>query len=343
VTEGCHLMSPACRSGAVRCHLVSRLVAVCVLSGALGCGTLTPPGSDGGADSGAIDSGTPGEWVELALPAGVEAPLSQLTAHPGAIYALVGDNTVLHSSGGRFDWVTMFDDPVVLHLASSQSGHVAFTAFQTLFSCTDNCGSSDSYADRTLPRTPIALCGGVDKLAALTTATDAGAALLNEVDGGWSVSEALEVVDPQGCVRMADTVFITMQGAVFNSLNHAAEHISVPGRDGALEPWRLAGSAGASVFVTSDLGAAAKRDSLGVWSATQLTSGVIDALAVESDDSAWVAAGNSMFRFAEAGWVSAGNGPGALTGIAGLALQPGSVYVGGVDAAGRPRIFRRQR
>lgn len=307
------------------------------------CGTLTPPGADGGVDSGTVDSGTPGEWVELSLPADVTAPFGAMSAYPGAIYALTGENTVLHSSGGNFDWVTTFESPVVAHMATSQSGHAAYTVFQTLFACTGNCGNSDSYDQWSLPRTPLEVCGGVERLAVLTTATDAGAAVALELDGGWSMSEALDVDDPQGCVRTGDAVFITMQGAVFNSFTHAAEHITVIGRDGSLEPWHFAGAAGTAVFVTSDLGAVARRDALGVWTAAQPTTGVIDALAVESDDSAWVASGNSLFHFVEVGWASAGGGPGVLTGIAGLAVQPTAIYVGGVDTAGRPRIFRQQR
>jgi len=315
-----------------------------MLGGGFSCGTLTPPGDDGGVDSGTVDSGAPGEWVELSLPADLTAPFGTMTAYPGAVYALVGENTVLHSAGGSFDWVTTFESPVVAHLAATHAGHTAYTVFQTMFVCAANCGSSDSYEERSLPRTPIALCGGDQRLAALTTATDAGAAVLNELDdGGWSLSEALEVIDPQGCARLGDAVFITEQGAVFNSFTHAAEHISVAGREGALEPWRFVGTGSNNVFVSSELGAVARRDALGVWTTAQVTSADITALAVESDDSAWVSTGHSLFRYSPQGWVPEGAGPTVLTGIAGMALQPSSVYVGGVDAAGRPRIFRRQR
>jgi hypothetical protein len=239
--------------------------------------------------------------------------------------------------------VTTYETPVVLYLSSTQTGHVAFTAFQTLFACSANCSNSNSYDNPALPRTPVAVCGGDDKLAVLTTATDAGAAVLMELDGGWAPSVALDVGEPQGCTRSGDAVFITTQGGVFNSFTRAVEHITVAGRDGSLEPWHFAGTAGTAVFVTSDLGAVARRDSLGVWSATQVTSSVIDALAVESDESAFVAAGNSLFQLEGSVWQPLGSGPGALTGITGLAVQPTALYAGGVDAAGRPRIFRQRR
>ena len=314
------------------------LLALCV--GLVGCGALTAPQLDAGAHG---DGGSDGVWTELSVPMGLTAPFQSLAAQPGAVFALVGEDTVLRSGGGQFELVSAADSPVVLYLAAAQSGAVAFTSFQTLFVCPGNCTSVDAFDQLSLPRTPIGLCSGAEGLAAMTTAADAGAALFVEDAGSWSTGRLLSVTSPRNCARARQGVFITEQGGVFNVETGALERVDVPGRDGALEPWRLAASVGDAVFIASDLGGAAVRDGTGVWRASAVATSDVTALAVEADDSAWLAAGTALWRFDSTAWASAGSAPSTLTTVAGLALQPGAVYVGGLDAAGHPRIFRRPR
>lgn len=317
----------------------------------LACGPLGPPRADGGGDGGATGGGgPPAAWQEvtLAIPGASTGPVQRLVARPGELFAAVGHETLLHSRGGQFSIVTVFDQPVLGHMNASKSGRVAYTVFQTLLACAAGCDDADSYEELRLPRTPIGVCSGVERLGVMTTATDAGAVLFAEGDdGGWSEQRRLNLRAIAECARLADdTFFVAGLGAVFNSATGVDE---VPdtgplARDSSLEAWTRLGTDGTRVYAASVRGAVARRDELGAWSVQQVLAGEITALAVEAQGPVWVAGtGLGLSRWDGTGWHDEGAGPAQLLGYDALALEGSHVYVGGTDAQDRPRVFRRAR
>lgn len=331
------------------------------------CGALMPPRPDGGVEDGGLgggigfveDSGIggggggggAGAWQLVTLNfagAPPPGPVQRLVAGPGQLFAAVGYRYLMHSSGGQFSTIGFVDQPLQGHMNGAPTGRVAHTLFQTLLSCASGCDDFDAYDDLQLPRTPIAICASADRLALLTTASDAGAALFVEAgDGGWPLGGNLNHARITECARTADdNTFVAGLGGVLNvgsGLIEGPDQTSL-GRDPALEAWTLLGTDGVRVVAASVRGAVSMRNGLGVWATRQALAGEVTALAVESQTSVWIAGtGVGLARWDGTTWHDEGAGPSGLAALQALALEGGYVYVGGVDAQDAPRVFRRPR
>lgn len=345
-----------------------------------GCGALTPPRPDGGAGGGgsvlgggggATGGGAPtgggatgggggatggggggaeAPWVEVALqvPAGTLGSVQRLAARPGELWTLVNNQYVLRSAGGRFDEVRVYAMPVVDHLQLSGTGAAAMTSF-VLSSCLSGCEAGNAFDDFNLPAVPLALCGSADFLGLMTRSPDAGAALYEQTATSWDFVGQLNVRSPLDCARTSrGDLFVAGQGAV-GSVNLGGSTLEVPdtsalGRVSANEPWTKIATDGTWVIAASARGAVARRPEDAGWSVASALSGEISALAVESASEVWViGTGSGLARFDGAQWTPAGAGPTALTSFEAMALEGSHVYVGGRDAAGVARVFRRLR
>lgn len=267
---------------------------------------------------------------------------------PGEIYAAVGNEYVLHSRGGQFSVLSEFDPALLGQLNASHSGRVTYTVFQTRFSCASGCDELGAFDDFQMPRTPIEVCSGSELLGMLTTASDAGAVLYaEERDGGWPELRRFNLRSIEECTRISnDTFFVAGLGAVFNISSNTPEvpDTSPLSREPSMEAWTKLGTDGTRVFAASVRGAVAMRDGAGVWSVQQVLQGEVTALAVDPLGNAWVAgSGLGLSRWDGSSWHGEGAGPPQLTSYDALALEGAHVYVGGLDATGTPRVFRRTR
>lgn len=115
-------------------------------------------------------------------------------------------------------------------------------------------------------------------------------------------------------------------------------------RASSLEPWSKLATDGQAVVSASTQGAVARRASNGTWTVERVLDGEITALAL-SKSGLWVAAtGIGLAQFDGTSWHDAGPGPSPLTRFEALALDEAQhVYVGGTDATGVARVFRRER
>ena len=128
-----------------------------------GCGALTPPRPDGGmggglATGGGFATGGGGStggggtatgggggaelpWIEVALqvPLGTQGTVQRLAARPGEIFALVANQYVLRSAGGRFNEVLVFANPVLGDFQFSATGTAAVSVAQSILACTAAC------------------------------------------------------------------------------------------------------------------------------------------------------------------------------------------------------------
>ncbi|MDP3157287.1 MAG: hypothetical protein Q8N23_31735 [Archangium sp.] len=334
-----------------------------------GCGALTPPrpdgGTGGGATGGGLASGGGGgiatggggggmeaPWNEVALqvPAGTLGTVQQLAARPGEVFALVANRYVLRSAGGRFNEVLVFDMPVLDDLEFSGSGAAAVTVFGRVLACSAGCESGNAFDEAFIGASTLALCGSADALGAMTRSPDAGAALYEQLpDAGWGFVSRLNVRAPLDCARTTrGELFVAGQGGVGNA-SSTQTSIEVPdtsglGRVSANEQWTKMGTDGTWVFAASARGAVARRPEGGGWTVASALDGEISALTVESPSEIWViATGVGLARFDGTRWSPAGAGPALLTSFDALAVESSHVYVGGKDAAGVARVFRRLR
>jgi hypothetical protein len=290
-------------------------------------------------------------WTEVALqvPPGTQGTVQRLAAHPGEVFALVANQYLLRSVGSRFDEVLVFTNPDLDTFQLSGSGAVAAISFRTLMSCTSNCGPGGTYVDFGLPAAPIALCGSADELGVMTKASDAGASLFAQTDAGWDPVTRLNVNGPMDCARTTrGDFFVAGQGAVGNA-NLTSVSLEVPdtsalGRASSSEVWTKMGTDGTWVIAASVRGAVARRPEDAGWRVDTALGGEIAALAVESPSEIWVVGtGLGLARFDGTRWSPAGQGPALLTSFDALALEGPHVYVGGSDASGVARVFRRLR
>lgn len=356
---------------------------------AASCGPLAPPRTDGGVDAGGVTGGGGGTatgggggggavtgggggvtgggggvtggggggveapWTEMALqvPPGTLGTVQRLAARPGEIYALVANQYVLRSAGGRFNEVLVFNDPVLDDFQFSGSGAAAVTSFQTVLSCTGACEGGVNFDQFGLGAGSIAVCGAADSVGVMTYASDAGASLFEQNPNGteWNFVSRLNLRSPLDCARTTRAdFFVAGQGGIAN-VNVSQVLIEVPdttslGRLSANEPWSKIGTDGAWVFAGSARGAVASRPEDGGWNVKSALDGEIGALAVESASEIWVVAtGVGLARFDGTAWRPAGVGPSQLTSFDALTLESAHVYVGGRDAAGVARVFRRLR
>ncbi|MDP1827173.1 MAG: hypothetical protein Q8L48_28125 [Archangium sp.] len=348
----------------------------------LGCGALTPPKPDGGTGGGFATGGgtatggggtatggggaatgggggatggggggTEASWLEVALqvPAGTQGTVQRLSARPGEIYALVANQYVLRSAGGRFNEVLVFNDPILGDFQVSRSGFSAVTVFQRLLACTSNCEQGVGFLDFGLGATPIAVCGSADNLGVMTSASDAGAALFEQNGDQWDFVSLLNLRSPLDCARTTrGELFVAGQGGV-GKVNVSQASVEVPdtgglGRVSTNEPWTKVGTDGTWVIAASARGAVARRPEDAGWRVESALNGEIAALAVESATEVWVVGtGLGLARFDGTRWTPAGAGPAQLTTFDALAVESSHVYVGGRDGAGVARVFRRLR
>lgn len=339
----------------------------------LSCGALTPLRSDGGAPDagptaggggtgggGALGGGTGGggatgggttelPWAEVALqiPGGTLGTVQRLAARPGEIFALVANQYLLRSAGGRFNEVLVYFDPVLDDFQLSASGAVAMTVLNRVQSCTSGCEAGGAYADYGLGAAPLAVCGSPGLLGVMTRAPDAGVALYEQTATSWGSVSRLNLRSPVDCARTtAGNFFVAGQGGVGN-VNMTQASVEVPevtslGRVSANEAWTKVASDGTWVIAASARGAVARRSQTLGWSVATALQGEISALAVESAAEIWVVGtGLGLARFDGRQWGAAGVGPTQLVTSDALALEGGYVYVGGRDSAGVPRVFRR--
>lgn len=352
---------------------------------AAGCGALTPPKQDGGTGGGIATGGGGGTatgggggtatggggtatgggaatgggggggaeapWLEVALqvPVGTQGTVQRLSARPGEIYALVANQYVLRSAGGRFNEVLVFNDPILGDFQVSGSGLSAVTVFQRLLACTSNCEQGAGFLDFGLGATPIAVCGSADSLGVMTFASDAGAALFEQNGDQWDFVSLLNLRSPLDCARTTrGDFFVAGQGGVGNA-NATQASVEVPdtsglGRVSTNEPWTKVGTDGTWVIAASARGAVARRPEDAGWRVESALGGEIAAIAVESASEIWVVGtGLGLARFDGTRWSAAGVGPSQLTTFDALAVESAHVYVGGRDAAGVARVFRRLR
>jgi hypothetical protein len=341
----------------------------------LSCGALTPPRPDGGTDAGSLGGGTAvgggggatgggngggngggggtteAPWVEVALqvPAGTLGSVQRLSARPGEIYALVSNQYVLRSVGGRFDEVRVYAMPVVDHMQFSGSGAVALLVFNRLASCVTGCEQAGTWDDFNLPFVALGLCGSADFLGVMTRSPDAGVALYEQTATAWDPVNQLNLRSPLDCARTTRGDFFIAGTGAIGTANPTTTALEVPdttalGRVSANEPWSKVSTDGTSVIAASARGAVARRPQDAGWSVASALSGEISALAVESASEIWVAGtGLGLARFDGTQWNPAGAGPPLLTRFESIALESSHVYVGGSDAAGVARVFRRLR
>ncbi len=334
----------------------------------VGCGALTPPRPDGGTGGGGLATGggsgggsgggatgggdaVEAPWLEVALqvPAGTLGTVQQLAARPGEIFALVAHRFLLRSAGGRFNEVLVFTDPVLDLMQFSGNGSAATTLYSRVMACTGACEFGNNFTDYGLGATPLAVCASADDLGVMTRSTDAGAALYEQNDAGWGFVARINVRSPLDCARTTrGDLFVAGQGGVGNA-NSTQTSIEVPdtsglGRVSANEQWTKMGTDGTWVFAASARGAVARRPEAGGWTVMSALDGDISAMAVESRSEIWVVAtGVGLARYDGTRWSPAGAGPSLLTSFDALAVESSHVYVGGKDAAGVARVFRRLR
>jgi hypothetical protein len=287
--------------------------------------------------------------VALQVPAGTQGTIQRLAARPGEVYALVANQYVLRSAGGRFNEVLVFNDPLLGDFNLSQSGFSAVTVFQRILACTSNCEQGVGFVDYGFGATPIAVCGSADDLGLMTYASDAGAALWEQNGAQWTFVSLLNLRSPVDCARTTrGDLFVAGQGGVGNA-NASSTSIEVPdtsglGRVSTNEAWTKIATDGRQVIAASVRGAVARRPEDAGWRVDSALSGEISALAVESATEIWVVGtGVGLARFDGTRWTPAGVGPPQLTSFDALAVESAHVYVGGHDAAGVARVFRRLR
>ncbi len=245
----------------------------------------------------------------------------------------------------------VFATPVISDFQLSGTGLVALTPLASLMACTASCELGAGYDEYGLGATPLAVCGSADFLGVMTRTPAAGAALYEQNANGtqFDFVHKLNLRMPLDCARTTrGELFVAGQGGVGNA-TATGTSIEVPstaalGRVSTNEPWTKVATDGTWVIASSARGAVARRPEDGGWQVASALTCEITALAVESATEVWVAGtGLGLARFDGTGWTPAGQGPSQLTRFDALAVENAQVYVGGRDAAGVARVFRRLR
>ncbi|MCA2982038.1 MAG: hypothetical protein INH41_22540 [Myxococcaceae bacterium] len=313
-----------------------------VAGGAAGGGTA------GGSTAGGGSAEPP--WVEVSLqvPAGTTGAVQRLGAGAGAVYALVSNQYVLRSLGGRFDEVLVFSKADINDFQYSASGRGVVTVGRAMLSCAGSCDQPRAFEDVLLPSAPLALCSSPSELALLTRAADGGVSVYAQAGNDWPMTLSAPVRAPLACTRTARGVVIGAQGGVMTTFD-AGARLEVPdvtalGRGSANEAWTHVVTDGALVFAASARGAVGRRAEDGAWSVASALDGAVTAMALGSATDVWVAGtGVGLARFDGAVWLGAGRGPPQLSTFEALAVDGAHVYVGGADASRVARVFRRPR
>lgn len=332
---------------------VSKQLFLAFLLLAAACGPLTPPRVDGGLGTGTGGSagGAESPWVEVSLAnaTGTKGSVQRLAARPGEIYVLVAQRNLLRSEGGPFINVITFDSPLLNDFQLSASGAVVLTYLHYGLVCDSACENGD-FEPLTVPASVIAVCGGSDRLGLMAERSDGGTALYEQGPPSTLTLDFVSVSNvsnPTACTRTtAGNMFVAGQGGVANVTSMSAV-IEVPdtaalGRPSSLERWTNVSTDGTVVVASSTRGAAAIRAQDGSWTVHTALAGFIGGLALESATDIWVGGkGQGLSRFDGTRWTAAGSDPAELTYFEALAVEGSYVYVGGRDADGVARVFRR--
>lgn len=317
----------------------------------LACTPLVRPGQDagsgggaGGGSGGGTGAGGAGAWVEVPLAlTGAQGDVQRLAARAGEVWAMVAHGAVLRATTGRFELLWDVTPPNLLDFALTPGGRAAVLTDGALLGCTSGCDAPAGYVVEvvTLPRSR-AVCSGGEALVYLVGLADGGTALFDFDGAQWNRAEDVPVREARQCaVDTAGRVYVGGRGAVGLAADGGVDLIAPA--TGALarlpgdELWTLV-AADSVAFAASAQGAGVRGDA---WSALPALAGAAAALAVRSPTQAAVFGTGTAARFDGTAW-RPDVAPAALASITAATYgTDGALYVGGSDATGAPRIFRR--
>jgi len=329
--------------------VLRRAVICCLLL--LACTPLVRPGQDagtgggtgGGGSGGGAGGGSGGPWVEVPIAiTGAQGDVQRLAARPGEVWAMVGHGAMVRATTGRFELLWDATPPNLLDFALTPAGQVAVLTDGALLACTSACEAFASYADFALPAHPLAVCSGGEALEFLVGLGDGGTTLFAFDGAGWNRTDDVPVKDARQCaVDTAGRIYVGGRGAVGIDADGGVSLVmpatGALSRPPESELWTLVAAESVG-FAASAQGAGARGDA---WSALPALSGSAAALAVRSPTQAFVFGTSSAARFDGTAW-RPDVAPATLTTITAAAYGPdGALYVGGSDATGAPRVFRR--
>lgn len=290
-------------------------------------------------------------WTEVALqvPSGTMGSVTRLAAGQSEVFAYVADQYVLRSasSGTRFNEVLVFTNPDLWDFQASLTSHAAALSFSTMLACFDTCANGNNF-DQFGAGSARGLCNGADQLALMTRSSDGGTNVYAQDGGEWNPFGFAPLRTPLGCTRAPEAVYFAALGGVTAAYPDGGSQLEVPsvtalGRNSANESWNFITTDGVQVFASSVQGAVAIRSAGGTWTTATALNGEISALGVGADGDLWVAGtGVGLAHFTGGTWVPSA-GPPLLSAYASLAVEGPHVYVGGTDASGVARVFRRLR
>lgn len=321
-----------------------------VLLLAAGCGALQRPGTDGGTGggSGGGTGGGNGQWLEVVIdvPTGTTGEVQSLQVRPGEVWALVGNQYVVRSLGGRFTVANYLTEPWFLDLELTSGGRAVVTTGLFMLTCTSGCSDPVNFDEYgTGGMRPLALCTDGEELDAVLAQSDGGASLFrfSDPDGGWRLVGEVALAEASDCVVSGGERLIAGRGGVATVGGATAQpDVSATGRSPAQEPWTRLVMSGGEVFASSLRGAVARRSG-GAWTVQQVFTPGIDALAASGSRRPFaVATGGGVAEFDGASWSAPiALPPGLAVATAAALTSDGVLYVGGRDSAGVPRIFQR--
>ncbi len=323
-------------------------MAALILLVSAGCGALTPARADGGALDGGpgVDGGDDATWLEVFVdaPPGTRGDVQRLEVRPGEVWALLASRYLLRSQSGRFTLAYEIDPPgSFVDARVTTGGAVLLVTPTALLTCFAGCDDTSRFSQVSLPWKPLAACGFGESMEVVLRTPDAGASVYSfSRDAGWGLLGELGIAAARACDRAASgEVYVAGRGAIGRVTDAGLATVS-PGtglasRPAAEEPWAFLVTDGDAVFAASERGALATSLDRANWSVAGGPVG-LGALA------AGVAVGRTVSRWTPEGWLDAGPVPSALAFVTAAAVDDeGAVWVGGRDAEGAPRIFRRSR
>jgi hypothetical protein len=152
----------------------------------MGCGPLTPPVvSNVPMTSGRALPEAAWQEMVLQVPTNTQGTVQRLAARSGEIFALVANQHVLRSTGGRFNEVLSFFEPFVRDFQVSSDGQAAFTTEGLTFSCTANCDRWSSFEDNG-PYNALRVCSGPSQLGVVVQRQNGQVAVVERSEAGWT-------------------------------------------------------------------------------------------------------------------------------------------------------------
>lgn len=315
-----------------------------------GCGALQRPGADGGTGggSGGGTGGGDGQWLEVVIdvPTGTSGEVQSLQARTGEVLALVGNQYVVRSLGGRFTVANYLTEPWFLDLELTAGGRAVVATSTFLLTCTSGCADPVNFDEYgTGGMRPLALCSDGEELDAVLAQRDGGASVFRftEPDAGWTLVGDVALPEVSDCVVTGGERLVAGRGGVVSLGNSLMRpDLTGTGRVTTQEPWTRLVASGGDVFMSSLRGAVARRTAAS-WSVQQVFTPGIDALAASAARRPFaIATGGGVAEFDGASWSAPIALPSGLVAATAAALtSDGVLYVGGRDSAGVPRIFQR--